>query len=139
MPSHAIVASPTSSSPFSRLMTNSSCARSASLGVGGAEHDAVVLASPSVMSCLMSNSKALTLSPLPPPSCFTGSHTMAVSNTMALSIDSISASATCMAKNRDSDASTTGFGGYMGDRNQYMIAHGKIKILNMIINDLKNL
>ena len=24
-------------------------------------------------------------------------------------------------------------------RNQYMIAHGKIKILNMIINDLKNL
>jgi hypothetical protein len=28
----------------------------------------------------------------------------------------------------------TGVGGY-GDRNQYMIAHGKIKILNMIIKD----
>tara|TARA_R110000868_G_scaffold3989_4_gene24351 strand:+ start:8127 stop:8324 length:198 start_codon:yes stop_codon:yes gene_type:complete len=38
-----------------------------------------------------------------------------------------------------SDASTTGLGGYMGCRNQYMIAHGKIKMLNMIIKDLSNL
>ncbi len=34
---------------------------------------------------------------------------------------------------------STGYGGYIGDRNQYMIAHGKIKMLNMIIKDLVNL
>jgi len=37
---------------------------------------------------------------------------------------------------KHSKISTTGLGGYMGCRNQYMIAHGKIKMLNMIIKDL---
>ena len=40
---------------------------------------------------------------------------------------------------KHSDISTSGFGGYIGCRNQYMIAHGKIKMLNMIIKDLLTL
>ncbi len=33
----------------------------------------------------------------------------------------------------------TGWGKDRADQNQYMIAHGKIKMLNMIIKDLVNL